>query len=61
MGRGHAQLAYAKSGGLSIGYSVLGTGDRDLVLAPGFVSHQEIRWEEPSLAYFLGGWRRSGG
>jgi class 3 adenylate cyclase len=44
---------YARTGDLSIAYQVLGDGPRDLVLVPGFVSHLEWAWEEPSLARFL--------
>lgn len=44
---------YARSGDLSIAYQVLGEYPRDLVLVPGFVSHLEWAWQEPSLARFL--------
>jgi pimeloyl-ACP methyl ester carboxylesterase len=44
---------YAKSGGVNIAYQVVGTGSVDLVLVPGWVSHIEYAWEEPSLAPFL--------
>ena len=44
---------YARSGELSIAYQVVGDGPPDLVYAPGFVSHVEWCWEEPSLARFL--------
>jgi pimeloyl-ACP methyl ester carboxylesterase len=42
---------YAKSGDLSIAYMVFGEGP-DLVIAPGFISHLEVGWEEPSLVHF---------
>jgi class 3 adenylate cyclase len=42
---------YAKSGGLSIAFSVTGKGP-DLVVAPGFISHLDAMWEEPSVAHF---------
>jgi class 3 adenylate cyclase len=44
---------YARSGDLSIAYQVVGSGDLDLVVAPGFVSHLDWAWEEPSLRRFL--------
>lgn len=44
---------YAKSGNVSIAYQVIGGGDIDLVLVPGFVSHVELAWEEPRLAHFM--------
>jgi pimeloyl-ACP methyl ester carboxylesterase/DNA-binding CsgD family transcriptional regulator len=47
------ETRYAKSGQVSIAYQVLGDGPTDLVMAPGFVSHVEVAWEEPNLARFL--------
>src|SRR3954449_12492840 len=47
------ETQYAKSGPVSIAYQVVGEGDVDLVLVPGFVSHVEVAWEEPRLARFL--------
>jgi len=44
---------YAKSGGVNIAYQVVGKGTVDLVFVPGWVSHIEYAWEEPSLAPFL--------
>ncbi len=41
---------YAKNGGVSIAYQVVGEGPRDLVLVPGFVSNVEAWWEDPQLA-----------
>jgi pimeloyl-ACP methyl ester carboxylesterase len=49
MGR---QLAYAESGGVSIAYSTFGDGP-DVVVAPGFISHLEVVWEEPSVRRFV--------
>lgn len=43
---------YALSGELRIAYQVLGNGPIDLVLVPGWVTHLEFGWEEPSLAGF---------
>jgi pimeloyl-ACP methyl ester carboxylesterase len=43
---------YAKSGDVSIAYQVLGSGPIDLIYVPGWVSHLEYGWEEPSVARF---------
>src|SRR6201988_3485692 len=44
-------VRYAKSGDLNIAFSVIGEGP-DLVVAPGFISHLDIMWEEPSVVHF---------
>ena len=44
---------YARSGDLSIAYQVVGEGPFDLVIAPGFISHLDWNWQEPSLRAFL--------
>ena len=45
---------YARSeDGVSIAYQVHGEGPIDLVFVPGFVSHVELVWEEPTIARFL--------
>jgi hypothetical protein len=41
---------YAKSGNLNIAYQVVGDGSIDLVLVPGWLSHLELAWEDPSYA-----------
>jgi len=46
------ETRYAKSAEVSIAYQVLGTGPIDLIYVPGWVSHLEYGWEEPSLARF---------
>src|SRR5256714_13624660 len=46
------ETRYAKSGDTSIAYQVLGDGPVDLVYVPGWVTHLEYGWEEPSLARF---------
>jgi hypothetical protein len=51
--RAGVQDRYARSGELSIAYQVLGSGDLDLVVAPGFVSHLEWAWQQPDLRHFL--------
>ncbi len=48
-----SETRYARSGEASIAYQVIGDGPIDLVLVPGFVSHLEVAWEEPSLAHLL--------
>ena len=45
------EIHYAKSGDLNIACSVTGDGP-DLVVAPGFISHLEVGWEEPSVVHF---------
>src|SRR3989440_8336719 len=47
------ETKYATSGSVSVAYQVVGNGDVDLVLVPGFVSHVEVAWEEPRLVRFL--------
>jgi pimeloyl-ACP methyl ester carboxylesterase len=48
-----ARTKYALSGGVHIAYQVVGQGPLDLVYVPGWVSHIELAWEEPTLARFL--------
>jgi pimeloyl-ACP methyl ester carboxylesterase len=47
------ETRYARSGSVSIAYQVTGSGDVDLLFVPGWVSHVEHAWEEPSFAPFL--------
>ena len=47
------ETKYAKSGNVNIAYQVVGGGPLDLVWVPGFISHLECGWEEPSLARFF--------
>jgi len=47
------ETRYAKSGQVNIAYQVVGEGDLDLVMVPGFVSHLEVAWEQPNLAHFF--------
>ena len=44
---------YAKSGDVHVAYQVFGDGPVDLVYVPGFVSHIENYWDEPSFARWL--------
>jgi len=47
------ETRYARTAdGVSIAYAVVGEGPRDLVAVPGWVSHLEAGWEEPTLAQF---------
>jgi pimeloyl-ACP methyl ester carboxylesterase len=48
------ETRYARSGKVNIAYQVIGEGPLDLVFVPGWVSHVELAWEEPTLASFLG-------
>jgi DNA-binding winged helix-turn-helix (wHTH) protein len=41
------QVRYAISDGLSIAYQVTGSGEHDIVLVAGFVSHLELDWAHP--------------
>jgi len=43
------ETKYAKSGDVSIAYQVFGDGPIDLVLAPGWIFHIELAWEEPTF------------
>ena len=44
---------YARSGDVHIAYQVVGKGAQDLILVPGWVSHIEYAWQEPSYSNFL--------
>ncbi len=44
---------YARAGDVNLAYQVVGGGEADLLFVPGWVSHVEYAWEEPSLAPFL--------
>jgi len=44
---------YARSGKVNIAYQVTGEGPLDLVYVPGWVSHVELRWQDPDIARFL--------
>jgi class 3 adenylate cyclase/pimeloyl-ACP methyl ester carboxylesterase len=47
------ETRYAKSDDVNIAYQVLGDGPLDLVWVPGFVSHLECGWEQPSYTRFF--------
>jgi len=44
---------YARSGHLHIAYQVVGDGPFDLLYVPGWVSHVELAWAEPTQARYL--------
>jgi class 3 adenylate cyclase/pimeloyl-ACP methyl ester carboxylesterase len=48
-----AETQFARSGDVDIAYQVFGEGDRDIVMTMGWVTHLEVMWELPELAYFL--------
>src|SRR6266511_1011704 len=48
-----AETRYAHSGTLNIAYRVFGEGPVDVLMVPGFISHVEYAWREPSLARFI--------
>jgi pimeloyl-ACP methyl ester carboxylesterase len=47
------QTRYARSGDYHIAYQVLGEGPVDLAYIPGWVSHLDLYWEEPSVTRFF--------
>jgi class 3 adenylate cyclase/alpha-beta hydrolase superfamily lysophospholipase len=47
------ETRYARSGEYHIAYQVVGDGPVDLVYVPGWISHLDLYWEEPSVAHFL--------
>ena len=47
------ETRYAKSGDVHIAYQVTGSGPRDIVHVPGFVSHLELGWDVPALAHMF--------
>ena len=47
------ETRYAKSGGLKIGYQVVGEGPLDLVFVPGLLSHIDLVWGFPAAVRFF--------
>jgi pimeloyl-ACP methyl ester carboxylesterase len=45
-------IRYARNDDVHIAFTAFGAGP-DLVVAPGFISHQEVAWEEPSVVHFF--------
>jgi class 3 adenylate cyclase/pimeloyl-ACP methyl ester carboxylesterase len=48
-----AETRFTRSGDVDIAYQVFGAGERDIVMTMGWVTHLEVMWELPELAYFL--------
>lgn len=44
---------YAKGNGVHLAYQTYGSGELDILVMPGFVSHVERQWEYPSCRAFL--------
>jgi pimeloyl-ACP methyl ester carboxylesterase len=44
---------YVKGAGVHLAYQTYGSGELDILIAPGFVSHVERLWEYPSCRAFL--------
>jgi class 3 adenylate cyclase len=47
------ETRYARNGRTTLAWSATGEGQLDLLFIPGFISHVEYAWEEPSLAAFF--------
>jgi len=47
------ETRYAKSGGLKIGYQVVGEGPLELVFVPGLLSHIDLVWSFPAAVRFF--------
>lgn len=47
------ETRYAKSGEVNVAYQVLGDGPVDLVYVPGWISHLDFQWTDPTIASFL--------
>ncbi len=41
------ETRYARSGDVSIAFKVIGEGEHDIVVVPGFVSNVELSWQNP--------------
>jgi DNA-binding SARP family transcriptional activator/pimeloyl-ACP methyl ester carboxylesterase len=50
---GSTGTRYARNGEVSLAYQTFGGGSPDLVFVPGFVSHVEAAWEDPTYAGFM--------
>lgn len=46
-------MRYARSGDVNLAYQVVGDGPVDLLYIPGWISHLDLYWEQPSIARFL--------
>lgn len=50
--------AYTKVDDIHIAYQMVGDGDIDIIVAPGFVSHLDLQWTMPGFASFVRGLNR---
>ena len=41
------ETRYTQAGDVSLAYQILGNGPIDLVMAPGWIFHIEVGWEQP--------------
>jgi DNA-binding SARP family transcriptional activator/pimeloyl-ACP methyl ester carboxylesterase len=57
---GTVSTSYANSEGVHIAFQVIGSGPPDIVFLPGFVTHVERVWGEPSIGSFLTALSRMG-
>src|SRR5437660_173152 len=46
-------VRYARSGSINVAFQVVGTGAIDLILVPGWVSHLEQMWLQPTYAAYI--------
>ena len=53
------ETRYAKSGGVSLAYQVVGEGPIDVVFTPGFVSNVDYWWEVPTTQFSTDGFDRT--
>jgi pimeloyl-ACP methyl ester carboxylesterase/DNA-binding CsgD family transcriptional regulator len=49
----HPPTRYARSGDVNIAFQIFGTGPIDLVVVPGWVSHLEHMWREPTYRAYM--------
>src|SRR5262249_39922616 len=47
------ETRFTRSGDVDIAYQIFGSGEHDIVMTMGWVTHLEVMWELPELAYFL--------
>jgi class 3 adenylate cyclase/alpha-beta hydrolase superfamily lysophospholipase len=47
------EVRYARNGEVNIAFQVVGSGPVDLLYIPGWISHLDLYWEEPTIARFL--------
>jgi len=51
LGKMQPKTQYVRSGDVHIAYQVLGQGPLDIAYVPGWLSHVELSWELPDLAF----------